>query len=187
MSPAQDKGYWRRWSAVVRAHGLNRLPKTEQDEERHQITLEATKGRTSSHKDVTDNKEITRLFRILEYRAQPDNLNAAIPVANPENEAEADEQRRCVVALSKKGLPTDEIARIAAPLCRRHRVGDWTLLPSKVLHEMMHWKQFQPAEIARRRHLSALPLQQTGNDAFTYYLRPPPPTPKPVHARIHTY
>lgn len=174
MNAAQDRGYWRRWAAVVRAHGLNKLPKTDQDSERHQITLEATRGRTSSHKDVTGNAEITVLFRILEYRARPLDVNAARRVANPEEEAEADERRRCVFTLSQRGLSNDEIAKIAASSCRTHRVRDWRDLPSKVLKEMMTWKQFSPQEIARRRQVGPLPLQQTSDGTFTYVLRQSP-------------
>jgi hypothetical protein len=167
MTPKQDKGYWRRWAAVLRAHPqLKALPKDQLDEERHGITLDATKGRTSSHKDVHDNREVTALFRRLEFKAQPNDLTTAMPVANPEEEAEADAQRRAVFALSNKGLTLDEIARIAAPLCRRHRVGSWQRLPSGVLIEMMRWKQFQPKPDA----------------PFIYHLRPSPKTPRPAAA-----
>jgi hypothetical protein len=182
MTEKQRFGYFRRWKAVKLAHGLDKLPVAEQEEERHAITLQATKGRTSSITNITSNKEITALYRLLEFKARPNDLNAAIPVANPEVEEEADEQRRCVVALSGKGLMLDEIARVAAPLCRRHRVGTWQKLPSRVLKEMMRWKQFQPAEIARRRIVPSMPLQRTGDSTFTYHLRPSPPTPKPACA-----
>lgn len=179
MSPAQDKGYWRRWSAVVRRHNLQRLSKSDRDAERHAITLEATNGRTSEHKKVTDNKEITKLFRILEFKAQPDCLDAAIPVANPELEEEADEQRKMVFAIRAKGLTDKEIQEIAEPLCRKHHVGSWQELPSIVLKEIVAWKQFQPDYIARRRAAAPpiLPLEHAARraliqDGHVYQLKP---------------
>lgn len=176
MNAAQDKGYWSRWGAVVRAHSLNKLPAAERDEERRQLTLEATKGRTSSHKDLVDNKEITRLFRLLEFTAQPESLKAARPVANPEEEEEADEQRKTVFALRQKGLKEREIQTIADPLCRRYRKRSWYELPSAVLKEMARWKQFTPDQIARKHATPTLPLAQAviqpGDGTVAYQLRP---------------
>jgi hypothetical protein len=183
MTPKQDKFYWGLWGAVVRAHNLRALPKEQQEAERHAITLEATKNRTSSHKDVTSNAEITRLFALIKFRGRPNDLNAAIDAANPEQAQEANDQRQAVFALSNKGLTSDEIARIAAPLCRRHRVGSWQRLPSHVLREMTRWKQFQPIEVARRRRTPALAIPHSSDDQqIVYHLRPSPPTPSPANA-----
>ena len=121
--------------------------------------------------------QLTAVFKLTWHKTKPDSLNEAIPVANPEQAAEEDAQRRCVFALMEKGLTRPAIERIAAPLCRRHRVGNWERLPSRVLKEMMRWKQFNKPAPA-----PVLPLActVTGDGVIEYPLRPPPPTKRPV-------
>jgi hypothetical protein len=140
------------------------------EKRRREFVFEATKGATDRLSLCTQ-PQLTAVFQLCWHKSNPDSLNEAIPVANPEQAAEEDEQRRCVFALLKKGLTRPAIERIAATPCRRHRVGNWERLPSKVLKEMMHWKQFtQPAPAP------VLPIAPVGNDdhVIEYLLRPPP-------------
>jgi len=167
-------GEW--WPACCEVQGWD--PKNENVRRAH--ILEATKGATD-RMSLCSQAQLTAIFQLTWFKTNPNSLSAALPVANPEEAREADAQRRAIFALSHKGVTVEEIARIAAPLCRKHHVSDWQRLPSSVLKSMMHWKQFQPAEI-KRRHTTSLPSIQPIDQSRIYYLRPAPKTPKPVCA-----
>jgi hypothetical protein len=143
--------------------------------------LEATKGATD-RMSLCSQAQLSAIFQLTWFKTNPNSLDAALPVANPEQAREDDDRRRAVVALSRKGLMLEEIARIAAPFCRKHHVSDWQRLPSSVLKSMMHWKQFQPKQRAART-VTTMPLGQAAADTpVIYNLRPSPKTPKPVCA-----
>lgn len=168
-------GKW--WPACCEVQGWDH----QSEKLRREFVLEAT---TKFHREVPgaptptnrlslcNQKQLSAVFKLTWHKTKPDSLNEMMPIANPEEAAEADEQRRAVFALSSKGLTTDEIARITTPLCRKYRVGDWQRLPSSVLKGIMHWKQFQPAEVARRHQVASMPLAPASDDSRVYYLRP---------------
>jgi hypothetical protein len=170
MTDNQRKKFFKIWwPACCEVQGWDH----KSEKRRREFVFEATKGATDRLSLCTQ-AQLTAVFQLCWHKSNPDSLNEAIPVANPEQAAEADEQRRCVFALLKKGLTRPAIERIAAPLCRKHRVGNWERLPSKVLKEMMRWKQFtQPAQPAP---LLPLACSVTRDGAIEYELRPPPPT-----------
>jgi hypothetical protein len=177
ITAAQRASFFSKWwPACCEVQGWD--PKSETVRRAH--ILEATKGKTD-RMSLCSQAQLTAIFQLTWFKTNPNSLNAAIPVANPEEALEADEQRRAIFSLSGKGLTTEEIAKIAAPLCRKHHVSDWQRLPSKVLKSIMHWKQFQPEEIARLRRPVALPLVQTAEESRIYYLRPSP-NPQPAVA-----
>jgi hypothetical protein len=180
MNKAQRDSYfgWR-WPAACRGQGWDRLSKEEREKKRHQVTLEASGMLPgwSSTDSITklDQDQITALFNLLKHYANPNSLKHAVPVANPAEEKEKDERRRAAFSLSQRGLTNAEIQNIAEPLCRRHRVGDWRLLPSKVIREMMVWKQFNKEEVAKRRRNMGLPLIDSQEDApIIYHLKASP-------------
>jgi hypothetical protein len=160
-------GTW--WPACCEAQGWD--PKSEKH--RRSLVHEATKGATDRLSLCTQ-AQLTAVFELTWHKTKPDSLDEAIPVANPELAAEQDEQRRCVFALLKKGIMRPEIERIAAPLCRRHRVGNWELLPSKVLKEMMRWKQFSPTKVKPEPASNKPPIGDI-DEPHIYHLRPAPP------------
>lgn len=168
-------GDW--WPACCEAQGWD--AKSEKVRRAH--ILEATKGATD-RMSLCSQAQLTAIFQLTWFKTNPISLDAALPVANPAEALEQDEQRRAVVALAGKGLLVDEIVRITAPLCRKHHVSDWQRLPSKVLKSVMHWKQFQPGYRPPSCSVGALPLGSTSDESAVVYQLRPAPTPKPVCA-----
>ena len=183
MTPAQRAkffGTW--WPDCCEAQGWE----DKSEKLRREFVLEAT---TALRRDVPSaptpterlslctQGQLSAVFKLAWFKTKnagaSADLNSAIDSANPAEANERDEQRRAVVALSDKGLTQAEIARVLTPICRKHGVGDWQRLPSKALKEVMHWKQFQPAEIARRRNtVLSMPLGVVSDTVVEYQMKP---------------
>src|SRR6187402_403517 len=122
MSPAQRAHYFRDlWPAACRRQGWS----VKDDAMRRDATLTATGVKSTG---ALDQDGITKLFRFLELLADPDELNKAIPVANPEDEQEQDRRRRLQYAIRRLGFVDAYIDKCATGLCRAQGASSWTEL-----------------------------------------------------------
>ena len=152
MTSKQRAHYFRDlWPAACQRQGWD--PKNEGL--RRDVTLEAV-GKPST--SGLSEHQITRLFEYLRLLADPDNLDRAIPVANPDVSAEEDACRRLRWVIENELMPAREavppgpyaphgrpaqpafadtyVQRCALGFCRAAKVEHWQQLPSASLEKL---------------------------------------------------
>lgn len=143
------------WPAACKAQGWD----VKDEAKRREITLEKTGQDTTKG---LKNKQVDRLFRHLEWLADPTNFDAAYADANPEIADElADINRvthRIMDEAEKGDFNEAYLAKAAAHKVKAHGVQEWRQLPYDELVNFAKTITARAASAAKKR--SAAPLQE---------------------------
>lgn len=147
------------WPAACKVKGW----KVKDDKQRTAVTLEAT-GRTST--TDLDEDGITALFDLLEFLADPYNLDKAMPVANPEMGWQANRRRQLVWRIETTAqdaqLNEGYLSSLAEHKARLMRIPDWRQWP---LDDLLKFAMTVKARAgSTRRKKPATPLQEECRD-----------------------
>ncbi len=131
MTRAQQVHYRKRlWPAACAAQGWD-----VKDEDRRRDVTRETTGQDST--SGLTNKQVDRLFRRLEWLANPGDFDAAYADANPELAGEEAERARITWRIrhtaERAGLTDAYLDQVAQHKCRRHHCQTWQQLPTPEL------------------------------------------------------
>jgi hypothetical protein len=163
----RDSYFGWRWPAACRTQGWDLLPHAQREERRKALTLEATGGATNSTQHLTEN-QITDLFTLLRLKTNPEDLDAALDLANPQQSHAKDECRRLVFAINSHGFHRNYVQGIADWYCRTHQVTHWEDLPAEKLSLLI-----RTVNARRAAKGMALPAKEPAlNGSREYQLKP---------------